>query len=437
MFSDKVKIIIRSGKGGDGHVSFRREKYVPAGGPDGGDGGKGGDVWFYADKNENTLSAFRYMRRYSAEDGREGQGSRKSGKSGKDLILRVPEGTIVRDSVSGKIIADMSGENQKYCILKGGKGGSGNMHFATSTMQAPRYAKPGGDAKELEVELELKLIADAALAGFPSAGKSSIISRVSNAKPEVAAYHFTTLTPHLGVVKVDEDTSFVKADIPGLIEGAAGGAGLGHDFLRHIQRTKVLVNVVDASGLEGRDPVEDVKRINEELRIFDPVLAERPMIIAANKTDLLPPDSDSIDRLRSAFEPEIKVCPVSAVTGEGLNDLIYAISEIISGLPEETVVYSQEYDPEKELATGASSFNVRFDPRDDVYVVEGPLVEKMLGYTNLESEKGFVFFQKFIREKGIRDALVEAGVAEGDTVRISEYEFEYINDGDEEVPDGV
>lgn len=311
------------------------------------------------------------------------------------------------------------------------------MHFATSTMQAPRYAKPGGDAKELEVELELKLIADAALAGFPSAGKSSIISRVSNAKPEVAAYHFTTLTPHLGVVKVDEDTSFVMADIPGLIEGAAGGAGLGHDFLRHIQRTKVLVNVVDASGLEGRDPVEDVKRINEELRIFDPVLAERPMIIAANKTDLLPPDSDSIDRLRSAFEPEIKVCPVSAVTGEGLNDLIYAISEIISGLPEETVVYSQEYDPEKELATGASSFNVRFDPRDDVYVVEGPLVEKMLGYTNLESEKGFVFFQKFIREKGIRDALVEAGVAEGDTVRISEYEFEYINDGDEEVPDGV
>lgn len=429
MFSDKVKIIIRSGKGGDGHVSFRREKYVPAGGPDGGDGGKGGDVWFYADKNQNTLSSFRHMRLYSAGDGAEGQGSRKSGKAGKDLILRVPEGTIIKDSASGRVIADMSGENTEYCILKGGRGGSGNMHFATSTMQAPRYAKPGGEAKVLEVELELKLIADAALAGFPSAGKSSIISRVSNARPEVAAYHFTTLTPHLGVVNVDEDKSFVMADIPGLIEGAADGTGLGHEFLRHIQRTKVLVNVVDASGLEGRDPVEDVRRINEELKLFDPVLAEKPMLIAANKIDLLPTDSDEIERLKAEFEPEIMVYPVSAVTGEGLQALIYAISGIIDELPEETRVYAQEYDPEKELTSDQSSFIVRFDQREGVYVVEGPLVEKMMGFTNLESEKGFVFFQNFIRERGIRDALLEAGVSEGDTVRIYGYDFEYIDDG--------
>ncbi|MCR5304202.1 MAG: GTPase ObgE [Lachnospiraceae bacterium] len=437
MFSDKVKIIIRSGKGGDGHVSFRREKYVPAGGPDGGDGGKGGDVWFYADNNENTLGSYRRMRKYKAEDGCEGQGARKSGKAGKDLILKVPEGTLIKDSASGKIIADMSGDNKKFLILKGGRGGSGNMHFATSTMQAPRYAKPGGDARELEVELELKLIADCALAGFPSAGKSSIISKVSNARPEVAAYHFTTLTPHLGVVRVDEDNSFVMADIPGLIEGAADGAGLGHEFLRHIQRTKVLVNVVDASGLEGRDPVDDVKRINEELELFDPGLIGKPMIIAANKIDILPPESDSISRLKEAYEPEMTVYPVSAVTGEGMQALIYGISQILSELPADDIVYEQEFDPETELNPDNSSFKVYFDNKEGVYCVDGPLVEKMLGYTNLESEKGFMFFQKFIKEKGIREALIDAGVADGDTVRIYGYDFEYISDIDEEDPDGI
>ena len=426
MFADRAKIFSKSGKGGDGHVSFRRELYVPAGGPDGGDGGKGGDIIFQVDDGLNTLTDFRHVRKYVAKNGEPGGKKRCHGANGKDLVIKVPEGTVIKEFESGKVIADMSGENRREIILKGGKGGLGNMHFATSTMQAPKYAQPGQESQELWVLLELKVIADVGLVGFPNVGKSTLLSRVSNARPKIANYHFTTLDPHLGVVDLDGDAGFVMADIPGLIEGASRGVGLGHDFLRHIERTRVLIHVVDAASTEGRDPIEDIRTINEELRAYNPELLRRPQIIAANKIDAVYDDaSDPVTRIREAFEPEgIPVYPVSAVSGKGVKELLYGAYELLKNLNQKPVIFEREFDLQT-IRTGSNlPFTVEQN-EDGEYVVEGPRIEKMLGYTNLESEKGFVFFQNFLRDTGILEELENAGIQEGDTVRMYGLAFEY------------
>ena len=427
MFIDKAKIVVSSGKGGDGHVSFRREKYVPAGGPDGGDGGDGGSVIFEVDEGLNTLVDFRHNRKYQAEHGEDGKKRRCTGKTGKDLIIKVPAGTIIREAASGKIITDMSGDRKRYLILKGGKGGNGNMHYATSTMQAPKYAQPGQPSRTLELRLELKVIADVGLVGFPNVGKSTLLSRASNAKPRIANYHFTTLTPILGVVDLRDARGFVMADIPGLIEGAAEGAGLGHEFLAHIERTKLLIHVVDAAGSEGRDPVEDIKAINKELASYEAEIGNRKQILAANKCDLLPEGSDALDRIREyCSELGVEVFPISAATGEGVSELLYHVSGILAQMPDETTVFEQEYDPEEMLQIDASEpFTVSYDEKAKEYVIEGPRIERMLGYTNLETEKGFIFFQKFLQENKIIDRLKELGCKEGDTVRLYGHRFDY------------
>ena len=425
MFADRAKIYIRSGKGGDGHVSFRRELYVPNGGPDGGDGGRGGDVIFEVDKGLNTLVDFRHKTKYKAQDGEEGGKKRCHGKDAKDLILKVPEGTVIREAETNKVIADMSGENQRQIILKGGKGGLGNMHFATSTMQVPKYAQPGKPAQELWGNLELKVIADVGLVGFPNVGKSTFLSRVTNAQPKIANYHFTTLSPNLGVVDLEGAKGFVIADIPGLIEGASEGVGLGHEFLRHVERTKMMIHVVDAAGIEGRDPVEDIYKINAELEAYNKEISMRPQVIAANKVDLIySEDEDPIQRLRDEFEPKgIKVFPISGVTGEGLSDLLYYVNNELQKLDDKPIVFEQEYFPEEEIIHMDLPYTV--EKEDDVFVVEGPKIEKMLGYTNLDSEKGFAFFQKFLKETGILEQLENAGVQEGDTIRMYGLQFEY------------
>lgn len=427
MFIDKAKIVVISGKGGDGHVSFRREKYVPAGGPDGGDGGDGGSVIFEVDEGLNTLADFRHIRKYQAEHGEPGKKRRCTGKSGQDLIIKVPEGTVIREAASGKVIADMSGGRKRYLILKGGKGGNGNMHYATSTMQAPKYAQPGQPSRTLELFLELKVIADVGLVGFPNVGKSTLLSMASNAKPRIANYHFTTLTPILGVVDLEDAKGFVMADIPGLIEGAADGAGLGHEFLAHIERTKLLIHVVDAAGSEGRDPVEDIKAINRELTAYESEIGNKKQVLAANKCDLLPEDSDALSRIRAyCDEIGVEVFPISAATGSGIKELLYHVSGMLAQMPDETTVFEQEYDPEQMLQLDASEpFTVTYDAKEKEYVIEGPRIERMLGYTNLETEKGFVFFQKFLEENKIIDRLKDLGCKEGDTVRLYGHRFEY------------
>lgn len=426
MFADRAKIIIKSGKGGDGHVSFRREKYVPNGGPDGGDGGKGGDVIFVVDKGLNTLTDYRHKRKFAAEPGEEGGKKNCHGKNGSDLVLKVPEGTVIKDAESGKVIADMSGENTRVIVLKGGRGGLGNQNFATATMQAPKYAQPGQEAVEIEVQLELKVIADVGLVGFPNVGKSTFLSRVTNAQPKIANYHFTTLQPNLGVVDMDEGFGFVIADIPGLIEGASEGVGLGHEFLRHIERTKVMVHIVDAAGTEGRDPVADIKAIQKELEAYNPALLDKPQVIAANKIDAIYGDENEIiSNLKKEFEEKegIKVIPMSGVSGQGLKDLLYEIKNLLAKCPKETLVYEQEFDP--SLIFFKDEPYTVTNEEEGVFVVEGPKIEKMLGYTNIESEKGFLFFQKFLKEQGILAELEEKGIVDGDTVRMYGHEFDY------------
>lgn len=428
MFADRAKIFIKSGKGGDGHVSFRRELYVPCGGPDGGDGGKGGDIIFEVDDGLNTLTDFRQIHKYVAKNGEQGGKKRCHGANADNLVIKVPEGTVIKDFESGKVIADMSGENRREVILRGGKGGLGNMNFATPTMQAPKYAQPGQDGQELWVQLELKVIADVGLVGFPNVGKSTLLSRVSNAKPKIANYHFTTLDPHLGVVDLDGGAGFVMADIPGLIEGASQGIGLGHDFLRHIERTKVLIHVVDAASTEGRDPVADIRAINQELGAYNPELLTRPQVIAANKTDAIYVEEgaeDPVERIRREFEPEgIKVFAISAVSGKGVKDLLYEVYHMLQGLDQAPVIFEKEFDT-STLGAGANlPYTIEIN-EDGEYVVEGPRIEKMLGYTNLESEKGFVFFQKFMKDTGILDELEEKGIQEGDTVRMYGFVFDY------------
>ena len=459
MFADRAKIIIRSGKGGDGHVSFRREKFVPDGGPDGGDGGKGGDVIFEVDNNTNTLMAYRHHRKFSATDGEAGRKKRQHGADGEDIVLKVPEGTVIKFAETGEVIADLSGSNQRQIILKGGRGGNGNMHYATSTMQAPTYAQPGQEARELEVLLELKLIADVGLIGYPNVGKSTLLSRISNASPKIANYHFTTLEPNLGVVDLGDGQGFVVADIPGLIEGASMGAGLGHEFLRHIERCKILVHVVDAASVEGRDPVEDIYRIDEELAAYHVSLEQKPQIIAANKVDAIcipepgldGPDSgstaleqsganskeglsdpeasslDPVSRIRREFEPRgVKVFPISAATGQGLKELLYAVYDMLQTVPKEIEIFAQEYFPEEHIPGNNLPYQVWRDEEDEhLFHVEGPKVEKMLGYTNLDSEKGFRFFQNFLKDTGILKDLENLGVEDGDTVRLYGLQFEY------------
>ena len=425
MFADRAKIYIRSGKGGDGHASFRRELYVPNGGPDGGDGGKGGDLIFEVDKGLNPLLDFRHIRKFAAGDCQEGGKRKCHGKDGRDLILKVPEGTVIKEAESGKVIADMSGNNQRQIVLKGGKGGLGNQHFATPTMQVPKYAQPGQPAMELEVCLELKVIADVGLLGFPNVGKSTLLSRVTNADPKIANYHFTTLNPNLGVVDLGDGQGFVMADIPGLIEGASEGVGLGHQFLRHIERTKIMIHVVDAAGSEGRDPVSDIYKINAELEAYNPELAKRPQVIAANKTDLVyEGDENPVDALKAEFEPKgIKVFPISGVSGKGIRELLWYVNEQLSEMSAEPVVFEQEYFPEEELLYEDLPYEVTVE--DGIYVVEGPKIEKMLGYTNLDSEKGFAFFQNFLKNTGILEELEMAGIQEGDTVRMYGLQFDY------------
>lgn len=428
MFADTAKITIKSGKGGDGCVSFRRELYVPAGGPDGGDGGNGGDLIFEVDESLNTLNDFRHKRKYAAGNGEPGSGRRCHGADGSDCILKVPAGTIIREANSGKVVADMSHDNKRIVVLRGGHGGKGNQHYATPTMQAPKYAQPGQNAKEMEVILELKTIADVGLIGFPNVGKSTFLSRVTNAKPKIANYHFTTLNPNLGVVDLEGTDGFVIADIPGLIEGASEGIGLGHEFLKHIERTRVMVHMVDAASTEGRDPINDIYVINKELFDYDENLSKKPQIIAANKCDCFygTEEETVITLLKEEFEPQgIKVFPISAVSGKGVKELLYYIKEQLDKLGKDPIVYEQEYFPEDEFVYSNEPYTTYYDEEDGMYIVEGPRIERMLGYTNLESEKGFEFFQKFLKENGILEELENLGIEDGDTVRMYGLQFDY------------
>ena len=380
---------------------------------------------FEVDKGLNTLVDYRHRKKFAAKDGEQGGKSRCHGKDAEDIVLKVPEGTIIKEAESGKVIADMSGDNMRQVVLKGGKGGLGNQHFATATMQVPKYAQPGQPGQELWVCLELKVIADVGLVGFPNVGKSTLLSRVTNATPKIANYHFTTLNPNLGVVDLEGAEGFVIADIPGLIEGASEGVGLGHEFLRHIERTKMMIHVVDAASTEGRDPIEDIYKINAELEAYNPEIAKRPQVIAANKIDAIyEGDEDPVERIRKEFEPQgIKVFAISGVSGKGIKELFYYVNDMLKTLDSKPIVFEQEYFPEEELINIDLPYEITME--DGMYVVEGPKIEKMLGYTNLDSEKGFQFFQKFLKDTGILEELENAGIEEGDTVKMYGLQFDY------------
>ena len=422
MFVDLAKISLKAGDGGAGAVSFHREKYVAAGGPDGGDGGKGGDIIFVADNHLSTLVDFRYKRKYAAQNGDNGGRKRCSGKGGEDLILRVPRGTLVKDALTGRIVADISGD-EPVVIVRGGKGGWGNSHFATPTRQIPRFAKPGLPGGSLEAQLELKLLADVGLLGFPNVGKSTLLSVISEAKPEIANYHFTTITPVLGVVRIDEEKSFVMADIPGLIEGASQGIGLGLAFLRHVERCRLLVHVVDVSGIEGRDPIEDFETINRELADFSAELATRPQIVAANKCDLASPEA--LERFREYMAGlDLPLLEISAATRMGVRELVYAVSQRLDTLPP-----VKEYEPEpaspEDLAPAKNTFTISRG-EDDAFEIDAPWLAHLLDSVNMDDYESLQYFQRVLRSSGIIDALEKQDVQEGDTVRIFDFEFEYI-----------
>ena len=425
MFVDQAKIKIKAGDGGDGAVSFHREKYVAAGGPDGGDGGRGGDVIFQVDDNFSTLIDFRYKRKYVAEKGQNGSARNCTGKSAPPLIIKVPRGTIVRDAETGRIMADMSTDEPKV-LAKGGNGGKGNVHFATSTRQIPKFAKPGFPGEEFEINLELKLLADVGLVGFPNVGKSTLISVVSAAKPKIANYHFTTLSPVLGVVKVEEEKSFVMADIPGLIEGAGDGIGLGHEFLRHVERCRLIVHVVDVSGIEGRDPQEDFRIINAELEKFNAELAERPQIVAANKCDMA--TEEQIEAFRNFVESQdLPFYCISAATTQGTSELIQKIAEVLDTLPP-----IREYEPDPipqaeldEKAGLGQKFNITVE--DEVYYIEAPWIEPIMRTIDIEDYSSLQYFQRVLINSGIIAKLEEMGINEGDTVNLQGFEFDYIN----------
>ncbi len=422
MFVDIAKISIKAGDGGDGAVAFHREKYVASGGPDGGDGGKGGDIVFVADDNLSTLADFRYKRKYAAPKGENGKGGRCYGKKAEDLIIRVPRGTIIREVSSGRILADISGD-EYVVVAKGGKGGWGNIHFATPTRQTPRFAKPGLPGEAYDVQLELKLLADVGLVGYPNVGKSTLISVVSEAKPVIANYHFTTITPVLGVVRMGEESSFVMADIPGLIEGAGEGVGLGHQFLRHVERCRLLVHIVDVSGSEGRNPKQDFKTINDELKKFNPELAKRPMIVAGNKCDLT--DDETVEDFRKFIEEQgYEFYPIMAAIAYDVEPLLKSIQEKLSKLPLITRYEAEPMPVMSEDEIGKQS--VKITNNDGVYFVEGEWLFKLLKTINFDDSESLQYFQRVLVSSGVIDALRKAGIQEGDTVSMYDIEFDFV-----------
>ncbi len=422
MFVDKVKIYVKAGNGGNGAVAFHREKYVAAGGPDGGDGGKGGNIVLRVNDNLSTLMDFRYKRKYTASPGQDGQGGRCSGKRGEDLVIQIPRGTVVRDAETNEVIKDMS-DDADFILCKGGRGGWGNKHFATPTRQVPRFAKAGLPGEEHEVILELKLLADVGLVGFPNVGKSTLLSVTSNARPKIANYHFTTLYPNLGVIYVDEGVSFVMADIPGIIEGAAEGAGLGHDFLRHIDRCRLLVHIVDVSGCEDRDPVEDFEKINAELREYSADLAARPMIVAANKCDLIPEGSDNLERLRDYVTAHgYEFYEISAATTQGTKQLMRTIAGKLRELPP-VIVYEPEY--VKPLAEAGEVDDLNIEHMDDLWIVSGKWLQQLIGDINFADYESRMYFDRQLRKSGLFERLEEMGIEDGDTVSIYDFEFDY------------
>ncbi len=422
MFTDYAKIIIKSGNGGDGAITFRREKYVAAGGPDGGDGGRGGSIYFKVDPNANTLIDFRFTKKFKAQNGENGSGANKYGKSGEDLYINVPIGTIIKDVETGKVVADLSKPGQEELVLKGGKGGKGNSHFATSTRQVPRFAQAGEEGEEKEVILELKLLADVGLLGFPNVGKSTFLSVVTDAKPKIANYHFTTIEPNLGVVKTKNGDSFVIADIPGIIEGASAGVGLGIQFLRHVERTRLLLHVIDVSGTEGRDPVQDFYTINEELKKYSEKLSSRKQIIVANKIDIMQDDSNYKKLEELAKKENLEIYKISGATGEGVEKLLNRVSEVLKTLPKEELVEVEErvvytLDEDKD------GFIVRKD--GDKFIIEGKAINRLMGRINVDDNESMYYFQKNLKSLGIEDELKKQGIKEGDLVQILNWTFEW------------
>lgn len=423
MFVDRVKIHLEGGNGGNGAVSFYRAKYITNGGPDGGDGGKGGHLKFIGDSSLTTLLDFRYKRKFKAENGEDGGKNNCSGKQGNDLIIRVPVGTLIIEASSNKVMADIFEDGQEVILIKGGRGGRGNQHFATSTRQAPRYSEKGKTAKSYDIILELKLIADVGLVGFPNVGKSTLLKSVTNANPKIGNYHFTTLSPNLGVVRISGKSDYVLADIPGLIEGASEGVGLGYDFLRHIERTKILIHVLDIASVEGSNPLDYFEKLNNELFKFNPKLMEKPQIIAANKIDLTGAMDNYVELKQFMDKRGYMTFPISAATGEGTAELLLHAALVLEQIKDK-IVFEADYEEYSEPIDDTSPFTVqKLD--ENYYLVEGAGVEKMIGYTNLEAEKGYAFFQKYLKEKGIIKALEEEGIVDGDTVKIYDLEFEY------------
>jgi len=423
MFIDKVKIYIKAGDGGDGKISFRREKYIPNGGPDGGDGGNGGSVIFIADSSMRTLMDFRYKRKHIAESGQTGGAKNCYGKSGDNLYIKVPVGTVIIDGESKRALGDLRHEDQELMVAKGGRGGKGNAQFATSTRQTPRFAQPGEKGEEMEIEMELKLIADVGLVGFPNVGKSTLLSVVSAATPKIANYHFTTLSPNLGVVELDSERNFVMADIPGLIEGAHEGVGLGHDFLRHIERTKVIIHVLDVSGTEGRDPIEDFRKINNELRLYSEKLASKPQVVACNKMDI--PDSEkNFERVRLFLPSEgYDIFPVSGATKMGIKPMLDRVYNILETMEGEEEIVEVDKDLLYHKYTDKKDFEIRIE--NDIYVISGPLAERLLASVNMDDSDSVKYFQRVIRKRGIIDELKSMGINDGDTVKMGSIEFEY------------
>ncbi len=421
MFTDYVKIIAKAGNGGNGAISFRREKYVAAGGPDGGDGGKGGDIYFEVDPDSNTLIDFRYNKKFKAESGKNGEGAHKYGKSGEDLVIKVPIGTIVRDASTNKVLADLSNPGQKEKILAGGRGGKGNSHFATSTRQAPRFAQDGEKGEEKELILELKLLADVGLIGFPNVGKSTFLSRTTSATPKIADYHFTTLEPNLGVVKTDYGDSFVIADIPGIIEGASEGTGLGLQFLRHIERTRLLLHVIDVSGSEGRNPVQDFYTINSELKKYSEKLSQRKQIIVANKIDAMQDQTLFAELEKVAKEQNMEIFKISAATGEGVSELIKHVAKVLKTLPKENLIEIED----RKVYTLEEEPDYTIEKIDGMYVVKGEAVERVMRRVNIEDNESLYYFQKSLDNLGVNQKLKEMGIHEGDIVKIADYELEW------------
>lgn len=423
MFTDYAKITVKSGDGGNGAVSFRREKYVAAGGPDGGDGGKGGDVYFIVDPDANTLESFRYKRNFKAENGQNGSGARCFGKSGEDLYIKVPLGTIIKDAETGSVVADLSTPEQRELVLPGGRGGKGNSHFATATRQAPRFARGGEKGIQKELILELKSLADVGLVGFPNAGKSTFLSVVTSAKPKIANYQFTTLNPNLGVTKTEYGESFVIADIPGIIEGASEGVGLGLQFLRHVERTRLLLHLIDVSGMEGRNPVEDFYAIQKELTNYSEKLANRKQILVATKLDIVQDDTLYQELEKLAKEKGLEIYKISSATGEGVKELMKRVSILLKELPKEDLIEVKE----RKVYTLEEEAGFEITKEKGIFVVDGPAVQKLMRMVNLEDNESIYYFQKHLEELGVNEALKKAGVSEGDTVRVVDWELEWFD----------